>query len=54
MDVQDLDNPIVVDTTRGVGDRPQPLHPRRQGYAANYFAGIQVLDIVDPSTARSR
>ena len=53
MDVQDLDNPLVVGYHEGalpVTDHNLYTHEGKV-YAANYFAGIQVLDIVDPSTA---
>lgn len=53
MDVQDLDNPFVVgfyEGTLGVTDHNLYTH-NGQVYGANYYAGLQVLDIVDPASA---
>jgi choice-of-anchor B domain-containing protein len=50
LDVQDLDNPSVIgfhEGTLGVTDHNLYTH---QGlvYEANYYAGLQILDVVDP------
>lgn len=50
LDVQDLDNPSVIgfhEGTLGVTDHNLYTH---QGlvYGANYYAGLQILDVVDP------
>ena len=53
MDVQDLDNPFIVgfhEGSLGVTDHNLYTHNGKV-YGANYYAGIQVLDIVDPSSA---
>lgn len=53
MDVQDVDNPVVVGFHEGtLGVTDHNLYTRGNAiYAANYYAGIQVFDIVDPSNA---
>ena len=53
IDVQDLDNPVVVgfhEGTHPVTDHNLYTHEGRV-YAANYYAGIQVFDIVNPEAA---
>ncbi len=48
-DVQDLDNPVAIgfhEGTLGVTDHNLYIHEGR-AYEANYYAGMQVLDIVD-------
>lgn len=53
MDVQDLDNPFIVGFHEGsLGVTDHNLYTlNNKVYAANYYAGLQVLDIVDPATA---
>lgn len=53
LDVQDLDDPVVVGYHEGnlsVTDHNLYTHNGKV-YEANYYAGLQVLDIVDPATA---
>lgn len=48
-DVQDLDNPVALgfhEGTLGVTDHNLYVH-EGQAYEANYYAGLQVLDLVD-------
>jgi len=53
MDVQDLDNPVIIgfyEGALGVTDHNLYTHEGKV-YGANYYAGLQVLDIVDPASA---
>lgn len=53
LDVQDLDNPQVVgfhESNLEVTDHNLYTHQGKV-YQANYYAGLQVLDIVDPASA---
>lgn len=53
MDVQDLDNPAIIgyhEGTLGVTDHNLYTHQNKV-YGANYYAGLQVFDILDPASA---